>query len=91
MPGRLPNTTPAARYAGKASEVTIVMDGPRQPVQPLLRTAENVLDAASTTAWNPAFSCKGESANMQGKAGGGEVDMDITHGLEPGEIEQGLF
>jgi ring-1,2-phenylacetyl-CoA epoxidase subunit PaaE len=69
--------------AGKASEVTIVMDG-RGSQFGLAADGENVLDAGLNHGLDLPFSCKAKLVED-------EVAMDITHGLEPGEIEQGFI
>ena len=81
----------ARDYAGKASDVTIVMDG-RSSQFSLATDGENVLDAGINQGLDLPFSCKGGvCSTCKAKLVEGEVDMDITHGLEPGEIEQGFI
>ncbi|PLW82372.1 phenylacetate-CoA oxygenase/reductase subunit PaaK [Kineobactrum sediminis] len=81
----------ALAYAGKASEVTIVMDG-RGSHFSLAADGENVLDAGLNHGLDLPFSCKGGvCSTCKARLLEGSVDMDITHGLEPGEIEQGFI
>lgn len=81
----------ARDYAGKASDVTIVMDG-RGSQFSLATDGENVLDAGLNHGLDLPFSCKGGvCSTCKAKLVEGEVDMDITHGLEPGELEQGFI
>jgi len=71
--------------------VTIVMDG-RGSQFSLAADGENVLDAGLNHGLDLPFSCKGGvCSTCKAKLVEGEVDMDITHGLEPGEIEQGFI
>lgn len=81
----------ARDYAGKASEVTIVVDG-RGSQLSLTADGENILDAGLNQGLDLPFSCKGGvCSTCKAKLVEGEVDMDITHGLEPGEIEEGFI
>jgi ring-1,2-phenylacetyl-CoA epoxidase subunit PaaE len=53
---------------------------------------ENVLDAGLNQGLDLPYSCKGGvCSTCKAKLLEGKVDMDITHGLEPGEIEQGFI
>ncbi len=81
----------ARDYAGQASDVTIVMDG-RASTFSLAADGENVLDAGLNQGLDLPFSCKGGvCSTCKAKLVEGAVDMDITHGLEPGEVEQGFI
>ena len=80
----------AKEYAGKTSEVSVVMDGRRSTFD-LSADGENVLDAGINHGIDLPYSCKGGvCSTCKAKLVEGQVDMDITHGLEPGEIEQGF-
>lgn len=81
----------AKEYGGKVSEVTVIMDG-RSSTFDLTADGENVLDAGMNNGLDLPYSCKGGvCSTCKAKVIEGEVDMDITHGLEPGEMEQGFI
>lgn len=81
----------AKEYGGKVSEVTVIMDG-RSSTFDLSADGENVLDAGMNNGLDLPYSCKGGvCSTCKAKVVEGEVDMDITHGLEPGEMEQGFI
>jgi ring-1,2-phenylacetyl-CoA epoxidase subunit PaaE len=81
----------AKEYAGKTSEVTVVMDG-RSISFDLTADGENVLDAGMNQGMDLPYSCKGGvCSTCKAKLVEGEVDMDITHGLEAGELEDGFI
>ena len=80
----------AREYAGKSSEVTVIMDG-RSISFDLTADGENVLDAGMSQGMDLPYSCKGGvCSTCKAKLVEGEVDMDITHGLEAGELEAGF-
>ncbi len=81
----------ARAYAGRSSEVTVVMDG-RASTFSLTADGENVLDAGINNGLDLPHSCKGGvCSTCKARLMEGEVDMDITHGLEAGELEDGLI
>lgn len=81
----------AKAYAGKTSSVTVVMDG-RSSTFDLTADGENVLDAGINHGLDLPYSCKGGvCSTCKARLVEGEVDMDITHALEPGELEDGLI
>ncbi|MEE4145332.1 MAG: 1,2-phenylacetyl-CoA epoxidase subunit PaaE [Halieaceae bacterium] len=81
----------AKAYAGKLSQVTVIMDGRGSQFE-LSADGENVLDAGLNQGLDLPYSCKGGvCSTCKAKLLEGRVDMDITHGLEPGEIEQGFI
>lgn len=81
----------AKEYGGKVSEVTVIMDG-RSSTFDLSADGENVLDAGMNHGIDLPYSCKGGvCSTCKAKVIEGEVDMDITHGLEPGEMAQGFI
>ncbi|MBN7797356.1 1,2-phenylacetyl-CoA epoxidase subunit PaaE [Parahaliea mediterranea] len=81
----------ARTYAGRTSEVTVVMDG-RASTFELTADGENVLDAGINHGLDLPYSCKGGvCSTCKARLIEGEVDMDITHALEPGEMEAGLI
>ena len=81
----------AKEYGGKTSEVTVVMDG-RSISFDLTADGENVLDAGMNQGMDLPYSCKGGvCSTCKAKLVEGEVDMDITHGLEKGEMEEGFI
>lgn len=81
----------AKAYGGKVSDVTVVMDG-RSINMEVTADGENILDAGINQGMDLPYSCKGGvCSTCKAKLLEGEVDMDITHGLEDGEIEQGFI
>jgi ring-1,2-phenylacetyl-CoA epoxidase subunit PaaE len=81
----------AKAYGGKVSDVTVVMDG-RAIQMEVTADGENILDAGINQGMDLPYSCKGGvCSTCKAKLIEGEVDMDITHGLEDGEIEQGFI
>ena len=81
----------ARAYGGKLSQVTVIMDGRGSQFE-LSADGENVLDAGLNQGLDLPYSCKGGvCSTCKAKLLEGKVDMDITHGLEPGEIEQGFI
>lgn len=78
-------------YGGKLSNVTVVMDG-RSSQFDLTADGENLLDAGLNHGIDLPYSCKGGvCSTCKAKLVEGEVDMDITHALEPGEREAGFI
>lgn len=78
-------------YGGKTSEVTVTMDG-RSSMFDLTADGENILDAGMSHGLDLPYSCKGGvCSTCKAKLVEGEVDMDITHGLEAEEMEQGFI
>ena len=81
----------AKAYGGKVSDVTVVMDG-RSIQMDVTADGENILDAGINQGMDLPYSCKGGvCSTCKAKLLEGEVDMDITHGLEAGEMEQGFI
>jgi len=81
----------ALEYAGKTSDVTVIMDGRASQFE-LSADGENVLDAGLNHGVDLPYSCKGGvCSTCKAKLIEGQVDMDITHGLEPGEQEAGFI
>lgn len=81
----------AREYAGKTSDVTVMVDGRASQFE-LSADGENVLDAGLNFGLDLPYSCKGGvCSTCKAKLVEGEVDMDITHGLEPGEREAGFI
>lgn len=81
----------AKEYGGKTSEVTVVMDG-RSISFDLTADGENVLDAGMNQGMDLPYSCKGGvCSTCKAKLVEGKVDMDITHGLEAGELDAGFI
>jgi len=78
-------------YGSKVSQVTVRLDG-RSSQFELTADGENVLDAGINHGMDLPYSCKGGvCSTCKAKLVEGEVDMDIIHGLEAGEIEQGYI
>lgn len=81
----------ARDFGGKMSEVTIAMDG-RSVTFELSADGENLLDSGINQGMDLPYSCKaGVCSTCKAKLLQGEVDMDITHGLEPAEIDNGYI
>ena len=81
----------AKEYSGKTSDVTIIMDG-RGVQFELSAAGENLLDSGINQGMDLPYSCKGGvCSTCKAKLIEGEVDMDITHGLGPHEIEGGFI
>ena len=75
----------------KTSQVTLIADG-RSVEFDLTAVGENILDAGIHHGLELPYSCKaGVCSTCKAKLVSGEVDMDIAHGLEPREIEEGLI
>lgn len=81
----------AREHGGKVSEVTVIMDGRASQLE-MTADGENVLDAGLNQGLDLPHSCKGGvCSTCKARLLEGEVDMDITHGLEDGEIEAGFI
>ena len=81
----------ALEYGGKTSNVTVIMDGRASHFE-LSADGENVLDASINQGIDLPYSCKGGvCSTCKAKLVEGQVDMDITHGLEAGEQEAGFI
>ena len=75
----------------KTSKVTIVADG-RSINFELTTVGENILDAGMHNGLDLPYACKaGVCSTCKAKLIKGKVDMDVTHGLEPHEIEEGYI
>ncbi|GGK56929.1 1,2-phenylacetyl-CoA epoxidase subunit PaaE [Amphritea balenae] len=75
----------------KMSKVTVKADG-RAVMFDLAAVGENILDAGMNNGLDLPYSCKaGVCSTCKCKLVEGEVDMDISHGLEKHEIEAGYI
>ncbi len=75
----------------KTSKVTVIADG-RSLDFNLATVGENILDAGISNGMELPYSCKaGVCSTCKCKLVKGEVDMDLKHGLEPREIENGYI
>ena len=75
----------------KSSKVTIVTDG-RAINFELATVGENILDAGIHNGLDLPYACKaGVCSTCKAKLIKGKVDMDISHGLEPHEIDDGYI
>ena len=75
----------------KTSKVTVVVDG-RSISFDLATVGENILDAGMHNGLELPYACKaGVCATCKCKLIRGEVEMDISHGLEPHEIKAGYI
>lgn len=81
----------AEKFGSLVSEVTI-MSGGRKVNFELSADGENILDAGIDNGVDLPFSCKGGvCATCKARLIEGNVEMDLTHGLEPYEIEKGFI
>lgn len=81
----------AREYGDQVSDVTIIMDG-RASNFDLSTNGENLLDAGINNGIDLPYSCKGGvCSTCKARLVKGQVDMDITHGLEDGELENGFI
>jgi ring-1,2-phenylacetyl-CoA epoxidase subunit PaaE len=81
----------AREYGGKTSNVTVIMDGRASQFE-LSADGENLLDAGINQGLDLPFSCKGGvCSTCKAKLVDGQVDMDITHGLEADEQAAGFI
>lgn len=81
----------AIKMAGKSSRVTVIADG-RSSEFELTADGENILDAGMAHGFELPYSCKGGvCSTCKAKLVSGEVEMDITHGLEATEAENGFI
>jgi len=75
----------------KASKINLRADG-RMISFPLSTVGENILDAGMRNGMELPYSCKaGVCSTCKAKLVKGTVDMDISHGLEPHEVEAGFI
>ncbi|NKI18601.1 MULTISPECIES: 2Fe-2S iron-sulfur cluster-binding protein [Spongiibacter] len=81
----------ANAYAGKTSEVTVIFDG-RGSSFDLAADGENILDAGMSHGMDLPYSCKGGvCSTCKALLVEGEVDQDITHGLEESDLKRGYI
>lgn len=75
----------------KVCKVTVIADG-RSISFDLATVGENILDAGMGNGMELPYACKaGVCSTCKAKVVSGEVEMDITHGLETHEIEAGYI
>ncbi|MCP5406840.1 MAG: phenylacetate-CoA oxygenase/reductase subunit PaaK [Chromatiaceae bacterium] len=75
----------------RQSKVTVIADGRGIDFE-LATVGENILDAGLHNGLELPYACKaGVCSTCKAKLVKGRVDMDITHGLEPEEVEQGYI
>nr|WP_136251283.1 2Fe-2S iron-sulfur cluster-binding protein [Ningiella ruwaisensis] len=73
------------------SNVTLTFDG-RSIKFELATVGENILDAGIENGMELPYSCKaGVCSTCKARLVKGKVDMDISHGLEPHEVEAGYI
>lgn len=81
----------AREFAGRLSRVRIIQDG-RSLEFELGADGENLLDAGINQGMDLPYSCRGGvCSTCKARLVEGEVDMDITHGLEPEELKDGYI
>ncbi len=75
----------------KVSKVTVIADGRSHDFE-LAAVGANILDAGMDNGVELPYSCKaGVCSTCKAKLIKGQVDMDISHGLEPHEVEEGYI
>lgn len=75
----------------KISKVTVIADGRSHDFK-LAAVGANILDAGMSNGIELPYSCKaGVCSTCKAKLIKGKVDMDLSHGLEPHEIEDGFI
>jgi len=80
----------ARTHGGKTSQVTIIRDG-RSTSFEVRADGENLLDAGLVQGLDLPYSCKGGvCSTCKARLISGQVEMDISHGLEAHEIEAGM-
>lgn len=81
----------AQSFKGKACDLTIIEGGKNMSFQ-IEQGSNNVLDAALNNSADLPFACKGGvCATCKAKIVEGNVDMLLSYGLEPDEIEAGYI
>ncbi len=81
----------AASFKGKVCDLTIIEGGKQMTIQ-MEQGANNVLDEALNNSADLPFACKGGvCATCKAKLVEGNVDMLLSYGLEPDEIEAGYI
>ena len=81
----------ALAHGDKQSQVSVQVDGRAIEFQ-LASNGENILDASLNNGLDLPYSCKsGVCSTCKARLIAGEVDMDITHGLEASEIASGFI
>jgi len=75
----------------KSSRVKVIVDGRGVDFE-LAAVGQNILDAGLHNGLELPYACKaGVCSTCKAKLVKGRVDMDITHGLEPVEIDNGYI
>lgn len=81
----------AVKFKGKTSRIEMIKGG-REYQFELSRDGENLLDAGISQGADLPFSCKaGICATCKCKLISGEVEMDIDHGLQESEVQEGYI
>lgn len=75
----------------KTSKVTVIADG-RSIDFELATVGANILDAGMENGMELPYSCKaGVCSTCKAKLIKGKVDMDVSHGLEDNEVDEGFI
>jgi len=81
----------AHNFKGKACDLTIIEGGKKMSFQ-MEQGANNILDEALNNSADLPFACKGGvCATCKAKLIEGDVNMLLSYGLEPDEIEEGYI
>lgn len=80
-----------ASFQGKTCDLTIIEGGKSMQIK-MEQGADNVLDVALNNSADLPFACKGGvCATCKAKVVEGSVDMLLSYGLEPDEIDDGYI
>ncbi|MEL6988249.1 MAG: 2Fe-2S iron-sulfur cluster-binding protein, partial [Bacteroidota bacterium] len=82
---------PSIKKTGKTCSVTLIEGGKNMNFE-LEQGGNNILDAALNNAADLPYACKGGvCSTCKAKLLEGEVEMPVSYGLEPDELEAGFI